>query len=138
MRGHKRFKDRSWRLNLMHSALGQAVRWDLIATNPADRIDRPQPAKSKWKAPPDAVLRALIDAAEPEARCSLLGEGRRLLRSADDVRVTPDADLVDVIGAIRSHDDQAGPHRVGSGAAASLCPSSSCRLPFSPRRLMLP
>ena len=39
--------------NLLHSALGQAVRWDLIATNPADRIERPQPAKSKRKAPSD-------------------------------------------------------------------------------------
>jgi hypothetical protein len=25
--------------DLLHSALGQAVRWDLIATNPADRIE---------------------------------------------------------------------------------------------------
>jgi hypothetical protein len=33
--------------NLLHSAVGQAVRWDLIPTNPADRIERPQPVKSK-------------------------------------------------------------------------------------------
>jgi hypothetical protein len=46
--------------NLLHSALGQAVRRDLIATNPADRIERPQPAKSKRKAPSDDVLRALL------------------------------------------------------------------------------
>jgi integrase len=49
--------------SLLRSALGQAVRWDLIATNPADRIERPQPAKSKRKAPSDDVLRALLDAA---------------------------------------------------------------------------
>ena len=59
--------------NLLHSALGQAVRWDLIPTNPADRIERPQPAKSKRKAPPDGVLRALIDAAEPDGGLNSVG-----------------------------------------------------------------
>jgi integrase len=57
--------------NLLHSALGQAVRWDLIATNPADRIERPQPAKSKRKAPSDGVLRALLDAADDDYACYL-------------------------------------------------------------------
>ena len=57
--------------NLLHSALGQAVRWDLIATNPADRIERPQPAKSKRKAPSDDVLRAFLDAADEDYACYL-------------------------------------------------------------------
>jgi integrase len=57
--------------NLLHSALGQAVRWDLIAINPADRIERPQPAKSKRKAPSDDVLRALLDAADEDYACYL-------------------------------------------------------------------
>jgi integrase len=54
-----------------HSALGQAVRWDLIATDPADRIERPQAAKSKRKAPSDDVLRALLDAADKDYACYL-------------------------------------------------------------------
>jgi integrase len=57
--------------NLFHSAVGQAIRWDLIPTNPADRIERPQPARSKRKAPPDEILRALIDAAAPDHACYL-------------------------------------------------------------------
>jgi integrase len=57
--------------NLLHSALGQAVRWDLIQANPADRIERPQPAKSRRKAPPDKLLRALLDAADTDYACYL-------------------------------------------------------------------
>jgi integrase len=57
--------------NLLHSALGQAVRWDLVPTNPADRIERPQPAKSRRKAPPDSVLRELLDRAEDDYACYL-------------------------------------------------------------------
>jgi len=55
--------------NLLHSALGQAVRGDLIQANPADRIERPQPAKSRRKAPPDELLRALLDAADGDYAC---------------------------------------------------------------------
>jgi integrase len=57
--------------NLLHSAVGQAVRWDLIEANRADRVERPPPATSRRKAPPDKLPRALLDAADADYACHL-------------------------------------------------------------------
>lgn len=56
---------------ILHSALTQAVRWDLIVSNPADRIEAPKPRKARRQAPPDEVLVAIIAAAGPDMVCYL-------------------------------------------------------------------
>ena len=56
---------------ILHSALTQAVRWDLIVSNPADRIEAPKPRKARRQAPPDDVLVAIIAAAGPDMVCYL-------------------------------------------------------------------
>jgi integrase len=56
---------------ILHAALTQAVRWDLIASNPADRIEPPRPRKSRRKAPPDEVLVAILAAAGDDMICYL-------------------------------------------------------------------
>jgi integrase len=49
--------------DILHSALAQAVRWDMIATNPADRVEKPRPGKRRPRDPGDATCRALLAAA---------------------------------------------------------------------------
>jgi hypothetical protein len=56
---------------ILHAALTQAVRWDLITSNPADRIEPPRPRKSRRKAPPDDVLVAILAAAGDDMICYL-------------------------------------------------------------------
>ena len=56
---------------ILHSALTQAVRWDLIASNPADRIEPPKPGKSRRTAPADDVLVAILAAAGDDMICYL-------------------------------------------------------------------
>jgi hypothetical protein len=56
-----------------------------------------------------------------EALGSLLGEGGRLSRGADDVPVAPGVDLSDIVGAIRRHDYQAGTHLYRHGASSFDC-----------------
>ena len=56
---------------ILHAALIQAVRWDLITSNPADRIEPPRPRKSRRKAPPDEILVAILDAAGDDMICYL-------------------------------------------------------------------
>lgn len=51
--------------DILHAALGQAVRWDLRVDNPADRVDKPTPKKRRVTAPSDEVCKALIAAAPP-------------------------------------------------------------------------
>jgi integrase len=56
---------------ILHAALSQAVRWDLIVSNPADRIEPPKPGKSRRKAPPDEMLQAILAAAGDDMICYL-------------------------------------------------------------------
>jgi hypothetical protein len=56
---------------ILHSALTQAVRWDLIVSNPADRIVPPRPRKARRQAPADDVLVAIIAAAGDHMVCYL-------------------------------------------------------------------
>jgi len=56
---------------VLHAALTQAVRWDLIVSNPAARIEPPRPRKARRKAPPDEVLVAIIAAAGDDMVCYL-------------------------------------------------------------------
>ena len=56
---------------ILHAALDQAVRWDLIVSNPADRVEPPKPGKSRRKAPPDELLQAILAAAGDDMICYL-------------------------------------------------------------------
>jgi hypothetical protein len=56
---------------ILHAALTQAVRWDLITSNAADRIEPPRPRKSRRKAPPDDVLVAILAATGDDMICYL-------------------------------------------------------------------
>jgi integrase len=56
---------------ILHAALTQAVRWDLIASNPADRIEAPKPRKARRQAPPDELLQAILAAAGDDMICYL-------------------------------------------------------------------
>jgi integrase len=56
---------------ILHSALTQAVRWDLIVSNPTDRIEPPRPRKARREAPADSVLVAIIAAAGDDMVCYL-------------------------------------------------------------------
>jgi integrase len=57
--------------NIVRSALEQAVRWDMITSNPAARLEPPRPGKRRRKAPADDVLRALLDEADRDYACYL-------------------------------------------------------------------
>jgi integrase len=57
--------------SILHAALVQAMRWDLISSNPADRIEPPRPAKRRRSAPADEVLAALLAEAGPDMVCYL-------------------------------------------------------------------
>jgi integrase len=57
--------------NIVRSALEQAVRWDMLTSNPAARLEPPRPGKRRRKAPADDVLRALLDAADADYACYL-------------------------------------------------------------------
>lgn len=57
--------------NIVRSALGQAVRWDILTSNPAERLEPPRPGKRRRKAPTDEVLRALLDEADKDYACYL-------------------------------------------------------------------
>jgi hypothetical protein len=48
---------------ILHAALTQAARWDLIVSNPGDRIEAPKPRKARGEAPPDELLQAILAAA---------------------------------------------------------------------------
>jgi hypothetical protein len=41
---------------ILHSALTQAVRWDLIVSNPADRIEPPKPREVQVRLTPGLLL----------------------------------------------------------------------------------
>jgi integrase len=56
---------------ILHAALTQAVRWDLIVSNPADRVEPPKPGKSRRRAPPDELLQAILAAAGDDMICYL-------------------------------------------------------------------
>jgi integrase len=56
---------------ILHAALTQAVRWDLIVSNPADRIEAPKPRKARRQAPPDELLQAILAAAGDDMICYL-------------------------------------------------------------------
>ena len=51
---------------ILHASLGRAVKWGLIATNPADRATAPRPARSNVSAPAVADVQRLISAAEAD------------------------------------------------------------------------
>lgn len=57
--------------SILHAVLRQAMRWDLITSNPADRIEPPRPAKSRRGAPSDEVLAAMLAAADGDIACYL-------------------------------------------------------------------
>jgi integrase len=56
---------------ILHSALTQAVRWDLIVSNPPDRVEPPKPRKARRQAPLDDVLVAILAAADADMICYL-------------------------------------------------------------------
>lgn len=57
--------------NILRSALNQAVRWDIRPDNPIERLIPPSPANEPRDAPPDDILRALINAAPVDYACFL-------------------------------------------------------------------
>ena len=57
--------------SILHAALQQAMRWDLITSNPADRIEPPRPARKRRKAPPDELMVAILAAAGDDMICYL-------------------------------------------------------------------
>jgi integrase len=57
--------------NVIRSALEQAVRWDMLTSNPAARLEPPRPGKRRRKAPADDVLRKLLDEADDDYACYL-------------------------------------------------------------------
>ncbi|HYA45309.1 MAG TPA: site-specific integrase [Acidimicrobiales bacterium] len=52
--------------SILHASLGRAVKWGLIANNPADRATAPRPARSNASAPAVADVQRLIAAAEAD------------------------------------------------------------------------
>jgi integrase len=56
---------------VIHAALNRAVRWGVIASNPADRATPPGPTPSTASAPPVDVVQKLISAAESEGNAVL-------------------------------------------------------------------
>jgi integrase len=56
---------------ILHAGLTQAVRWDLIVSNPADRIEPPKPRKARRQAPPDELLQEILAAAGDAMICYL-------------------------------------------------------------------
>jgi len=50
--------------HVLHKALAQAVRWDLIARNPADAVKAPRPAPEEMRPLSAEEARRLLDAAE--------------------------------------------------------------------------
>ncbi|GAF69410.1 unnamed protein product, partial [marine sediment metagenome] len=50
----------------LHAALDLAMRWDLIAANPADRVDPPKVPRSEITVPTDEQVRELIGAASDD------------------------------------------------------------------------
>jgi hypothetical protein len=61
---------------ILHAALTQAVRWDLLVPNPADRIEPPKPRKARRQAPSDELLQAILAAAGDVHDCPGPREGR--------------------------------------------------------------
>jgi integrase len=57
--------------SILHAALKQAMRWDLITSNPADRIEPPRPARKRRQAPSDELLTAILAAAGDDMICYL-------------------------------------------------------------------
>jgi integrase len=57
--------------SIVHAALHQAMRWDLITSNPADRIEPPKPARKRRSAPSDKLLSAILAAADADMICYL-------------------------------------------------------------------
>jgi integrase len=57
--------------SILHAALHQAMRWDLITSNPADRIEAPRPARKRRAAPSDKLLTAILAAADADMICYL-------------------------------------------------------------------
>lgn len=51
--------------DVLRAALRQAVRWDLITSSPADRVDPPRRARSEVVPPAAGDVARLLDAAEP-------------------------------------------------------------------------
>jgi len=54
--------------DILRAALRQAVRWDLITSSPADRIDPPRRSRSEIVPPSSADVTRLLDAADPTLR----------------------------------------------------------------------
>jgi integrase len=54
------------RHSILHASLGRAVKWGLIAANPADRATAPRPARSTATAPAVAEVQKLIAEAEAD------------------------------------------------------------------------
>ena len=52
--------------SILHASLGRAVKWGLIAANPADRATAPRPARSTATAPEVAEVQKLIAEAEAD------------------------------------------------------------------------
>jgi len=52
--------------SILHASLGRAVKWGLLAANPADRATAPRPARSSATAPAVEDVQKLITAAEAE------------------------------------------------------------------------
>ena len=52
--------------SILHASLGRAVKWGMLATNPADRATAPRPARSTVTAPAVPDVQKLIAAAEAD------------------------------------------------------------------------
>jgi integrase len=50
---------------ILHEALHQAVRWQLLARNPADSVEPPRPVRQEMRALDEAQIGALLEAARP-------------------------------------------------------------------------
>lgn len=57
---------------LLHEALSHAVRWQLIARNPADAVTAPRPGRTEFRALSAEEAAALLEAADPTPLFSLL------------------------------------------------------------------
>jgi hypothetical protein len=112
---------------ILHAALTQAVRWDLIISNPADRIEAPKPAKSRRKAPPDELLQAILGAAGDDMICYLrlaAVTGARRGQMAWPSTPRRSTSCGHIAG---------GPSNARSSPAAALATTRSCSPELTPR-----
>jgi Phage integrase, N-terminal SAM-like domain len=65
--------------SILHASLGRAVKWGLIAANPADRATAPRPARSTATAPTEGEAQKLIVAAEADGDHALVSWDASLL-----------------------------------------------------------